>query len=156
MSTLSPDRPPADLIDALYEARREERRDLVEAVAVLMDHDDPIVREEAVSLLITTWQVKEFRDITRRMLRYDPDEGVRARAALGLATIATVQSRMDDAMLLAGVYSEPAASHVLQLACLEALSLMVGHPIIAEQDDLGPKAVQRLLDQIATLGSRPP
>jgi hypothetical protein len=152
MIDLSPDRESPDLIDALYEVRSENRRDLSDAVVALLEHDDPIIREEAVSLLLTKWEIHELRDRAKQILLSDEDAGVRARTAVGLASITTPRRRADDAALLAKVYAEPSASRALQLACMEALYLMVGRPTLAEQDDLGPKAVQRLLAEIAGMG----
>ena len=151
MIDLSPQRAPADLIDALYQARRDNRRDLSGVAAALLDHDDAIVREEAISLLLTKWEVHELRHRVQRMLLDDEDAGVRARAALGLASIATPQTRQEDAALLADVFREPASTFELQCACVEALSLMVGRPFVAERDDVGPKAVEQLLAEIAAL-----
>jgi hypothetical protein len=150
MIDLSPQCEPADLIDALYEARRENRRDLTNAVVSLLRHDDAMVREEAVSLLLAKWEIHELRDVARQMLQHD-DHGVRVRAALGLASIATRDTREEDATLLATVFGERRSSFELQCACVEALSLMVGRSFVAERDDIGPKAVQDLLVEIAAL-----
>ena len=50
MIDLSPDRDPAELIDALYAARRAERKDLRPQVEQLTQHSSPTVREEAAAL----------------------------------------------------------------------------------------------------------
>jgi hypothetical protein len=49
-----------DLIDALYQARRENRIDLRGKVERLLDHPEPTVREEAVALLLSRWRIAIF------------------------------------------------------------------------------------------------
>lgn len=121
-------------------------------MTTLLSHDDPIVREEAIALLLSKWEIAGLRDTARRMLRSDEDTGVRARTALGLASISTPLTRADDAALIAEAFHSPSAPPTVKLACVEALSLLTGRPAIAEQDDLSPKAVQRLLAEIASMG----
>lgn len=152
MIDLSPQREPADLIDALYAARRGNRRDLRNAVEQLLEHEEPTVREEALSLLLTKWETRALRAKAREVLQHDDDFGVRARAAIGLASIASAETREDDAALLARVFEEKGLPPELRRACFEALSLMVGRPTFVELDDTGPKGVQALLEEIARLG----
>src|SRR4051794_17983823 len=49
-------RSPSQLIAALGRAGREDRRDLKSAVEALTEHSDPLVREEALSLLLSKWK----------------------------------------------------------------------------------------------------
>ena len=61
MIDLSASRDPSDLIDAIYAARREQRLDLLSQLVLLLDHDEPMVREEVVGLIFTTWKRGELR-----------------------------------------------------------------------------------------------
>jgi hypothetical protein len=89
MIDLSPNRAPADLVEAIYAARREDRPDLQPQVERLTQHSSPTVREEAAALLLVRWHCVDFREEARRLLIEDLDAGVRARVALGLAMISS-------------------------------------------------------------------
>jgi hypothetical protein len=149
MIDLSPDRDPADLVDALYAAREAGRKDLQRQVEQLTEHSSPTVREEAVALLLVRWRCASFRDQARRLLARDFDHGVRARVAFGLATISTGTQRVADAQLLAEVFAAKHSEAHLKCACFEALRWMVSRPTIVELDDTDPQAVTALLAEIA-------
>lgn len=149
MIDLSPDNDPADLIDALYEARRSGHQDLADQIVLLLDHEEPMVREEAIALLLTKWRMTRFADCGRQMLLHDSDEGVRARAALGVASTATPESLRADAVVLANVFRDPASAPTLRQACFEALSLMTGRPRVVELDDTSVRDVELLVAQIS-------
>jgi hypothetical protein len=149
MIDLSPARAPEDLIDALYEARRGERKDLRSQVERLVDHEEPIVRQEALMLLLAKWKCGDLRDKARALMQGDEDSGVRSTAALGLASISQAPHRLDDARLLAQTYADKTSALGLRLACFEALMMMVGRPTVAELDDTDLKQVDALVDEIA-------
>lgn len=153
MIDLSAHREPADLIDAIYEVRRSNRRDLRDQIERLLEHDEPMVREEALSLLLTKWGISTLRSKGRQLLQSDKDFGVRAHAAIGLASVADASTRRDDAALLAAVFNEAGVQPELKCACFEALSLLVGRPTLVELDDTDPKKVQDLLNEIAAMGT---
>jgi hypothetical protein len=148
MIDLSPSRDPADLIDAIFAVRRQDRRDLQTQIERLLDHAEPIVREEALALLLTRWKTRSLRPTARRLLLKDRDAGVRARAALGLASISTPDTRREDAQLLAEVFDELGVPPQLRCACVEALALMAGRPRLVELDDASRSDVEGLLREI--------
>lgn len=150
MINLSPDRRAEDLIDALYEARRADRRDLEAEVVQLLNHEEPIVREEAVSLLMSKWKTSRLAEVARELLRSDPDYGVRARAAIGLASISGGSNRKTDAALLASVFGDANSTQELKRACFEALSLMAGRPTYVELDDTDMSQVAALVKEISS------
>ena len=149
MIDLSPDREPADIVDALYAAREAGRTDLSPQVEQLTEHSSPTVREEAAALLLVKWHCVSFRDQARRLLARDPDPGVRARVAFGIATISTGAERVADAQLLATVFVAKNSEAQLKCACFEALRWMVGRPTIVELDDTDSREVAALLEEIA-------
>jgi hypothetical protein len=152
MIDLTPSRDPADLIDAIYEARREKRVDLQSQVELLLEHEEPIVREEAVALLLTTWKRSELRAKAREILEGDEDFGVRGRAAIGLASITSAETRLSDAELLARVFENRETPTAVRLACFEALSLMAGRPTLVELDDTDSQKVRALVAEVARQG----
>jgi HEAT repeat protein len=141
-------RDPADLVDALYAARREDRRDLRGQVELLLRHGDPIVREEALSLLLVKWGVADLRSAARDLLLGDPDSGVRARAAFALAAVSEGAARHEVAQLLADVYLANADSAPVRRACFEGLSFLAGQPRLVELDDTDRRQVNSLLATI--------
>lgn len=150
MIDLSPLRGPADLVDAIYQARREDRRDLQGHIELLLDHGEPIVREEALSLLLVKWGIGALRGKASAALRHDEDFGVRARAAIGLASVTTRHTRREDAALLESVFNEDGVRPELKQACFEALSLMAGRPTYVELDDTDSQKIHALVQEIAT------
>jgi hypothetical protein len=90
----------AELINNLGRTAREGRRDLSEQVGALTEHEDPLVREEALGALLLA-----FRDASQRWravsaVKEDTDFGVRAQAALSLSSVSTNATRDEDARLL--------------------------------------------------------
>jgi HEAT repeat protein len=149
MIDLSPSRDSAELINAIYEARRQNRRDLRPQLEQLLKHEEPMVREEALSLLATKWGIKSLHPQARHLLQHDEDFGVRARAAIAMASLSSPETRQGDAHLLAGVFNNQDVRPEVKLACFEALTLMAGRPRVVELDDTSARAVQQLLEEIA-------
>lgn len=138
-----------DLIDALYQARRENRIDLRGKVERLLDHPEPTVREEAVALLLSRWRIADLRAEARRIIVGDPDPGVRARAAIGLAALPDGGHRLADARLLLSFVEDTSVGQILRRACFEALSMMAGQPRLVELDDTSRRVARDLIQEIA-------
>ena len=137
------------MIDAIYAARRETRTDLRDQVVLLLDHEEPIVRSEALGLLTTTWKIRDLRPRVRKVLATDEDSGVRARAAIGLASLASDETRKDDAEFLAKLFQDKRLDSVVRVACFEAISLLAGIPGIFELDDTDATKLHELLEKVA-------
>jgi hypothetical protein len=148
MINLSGSNDPGSLIDAIFAARRLGRKDLRPQLELLLDHGEPMVREEAVGLLLTKWRTHSLRDKATELLLNDPDAGVRARVAIGLAAVTSAKTRSEDAELLARLFADLTLPGNLRQACFEALSLMAGHPAVVELDDTSLRQVRELLDEI--------
>jgi len=91
---------PSELIENLGRAERERRHDLRDAVASLTSHEDPLVREQAIGLLLFTWKDVPSRWIAVRALEADSDFGVRGQAAFGLIGVSSERTRAEDTRLL--------------------------------------------------------
>jgi hypothetical protein len=148
MIDFSPSRDPADLIDALYKARREERSDLRAEVEALVLHPEPIVRLEALSLLLGRWKLRDLRALALSVLENDPDPGPRSAAALGLASISESPFRGADARLLRQLYADRTQPSHLRCAAFEALSRMVGRVVVTELDDTDLPAADAMVHEV--------
>jgi HEAT repeat protein len=133
---LSPWRAPAELVNAIWAARREERRDLQPAIVQLLDHDDPTVREEAVSLLFVKWADRSLRQRLISLMRSDPDFGVRARAAGALGLTSDDRSRRHDCEVLRQIVLDREDDPVVRKACYEALQAMIHGKAMLLDDDV--------------------
>lgn len=91
---------PAELIQNLGRAEREERNDLRDFVANLTEHEDPLVREQALSLLLFKWKDAASRWRAVRALENDLDFGVRGQAAFALIGVSSETTRREDTRLL--------------------------------------------------------
>jgi HEAT repeat protein len=129
---LSPGRPGPDLIDAIWAARRADRTDLRADLVRLLEHEDPVVREEVVSLLFVRWNDATLRDRLVRLVRADPDFGVRSRAVGALAGLAG--SGGEDAGLIREVLFDPDEDPVVRKSCYEAL-YRIRHGTMVEVGD---------------------
>jgi len=114
----------AQLVDAIWAAFRAGRTDLHQQVALLLHHDDPVVREEAISLLLIKWKDARYRATALNVLDHDEDFGVRGQAALGLALISTAATRGDDLSILAQVLRNPEEDTETRRAAYEALLIL--------------------------------
>ena len=104
--SLSETRPAPDLVDAIWSARRSELVGLAPELARLLHHSDPVVREEAVSVLGTAWRIRTYRPTVIGMLRQDADFGVRVRCVSALAAMSTKDTRSEDIDLLRQVVED--------------------------------------------------
>jgi HEAT repeat protein len=132
---LSPWQQPSKLIDAIWEVRRGERRDLFDGVAALLDHEDAIVREEAMGLLFVKWGDTSLRERLMELIRSDPDFGVRSQAALALAATSRPQSKSDDVQLLRSIVLNRSEDPNVRVTAYEALYQMVNGKFISLDDD---------------------
>jgi HEAT repeat protein len=152
MTDLSKWRDPADLIDALFEARRGDRKDLTNEVAELLEHEESTVRQEALSLLCGKWRMQAFRPKALDMFQHDEDWGVRSQAALALASVSTPETRRVDASLLAATaVDKEGVSPYVRRACVDALTFMAGRPTYTELNEIEPAKVRALLEEITQL-----
>ncbi len=151
---LHPDQEPAALIDALYAARRQDRVDLVKEVEALLVHNEPRVRAEAASLLFTKWRMNNLRARALDLLRLDPDGGVRARAAIGFASLISNANRNSDIGILRDVVVNDGEDMEVRRACFEALCLVLAHPVppVNRDLDMNSPTVQAVLKLTESIG----
>ena len=145
---LSPLNSPAELVNAVFAARRGRRLDLLAELEALLDHEDPVVREEVLALLAITWQIADLRGKARHVLEEDCDPGVRARAALGVAALAHGENRLADADYLAAQYRHMGNPDEVRQACFEGLTRLAGRPAIVNLADTSETKVEKLLATI--------
>src|ERR1700741_2539767 len=116
----------AQLIDAIWQAYREGRRDLQDRIASLLEHDDPVVREEAIGLLLVRWADVRYRARALSLLASDTDFGVRSSAVMGLASVSTPATRKEDLQFLLQVLRDPAEDLSTRRAAYDWLLLLGG------------------------------
>jgi len=95
-------------------------------VANLLDHEDPVVREEALSLLLVKWKQHDYRPKAVAAIREDVDFGVRATAAYGIVSVSTAKSRQEDTRLLLFLLSDEDEELGVRQAAYESLLIMFG------------------------------
>lgn len=116
---------PADLVDAIWAARRAQRRDLVPEILGLLEHDVPTVREEVISLVFAKWRESSERHLLERTIRDDADTGVRARAVGALATISEPSTLASDIATLRDIVLNRHEEEQVRKAAYEGLVLLV-------------------------------
>lgn len=115
-----------DLIDAMYAAVKQDRRDLHAAVARLIGHDSPVVRETVISVLLAKWRDDRYRNLAVHALTTDPEFGVRCTAAIGLGGISSASTRSEDILLLAHVLRAEHIDIEVRRSAYEGLFLIDG------------------------------
>jgi HEAT repeat protein len=133
---LSPWRGATELIDAIWAVRRTGRRDLQPDVVRLLEHDDPTVREEAISLLFVKWADHSLRELLISLLISDPDFGVRSRAAGALALTSTERTRKSDSVLLSKIILDRESEPLVRKAAYEALYRIMNDKELFLADDV--------------------
>lgn len=135
---LTPERSAPDLVDALWHARRDGRRDLAAQVRALTHHLSPTVREEALSLIAVKWMDREARHLVVEALQQDDDFGVRSRAAGALAALSDDRTREEDVRILMTVVLNDLDHPMVRASAYEALSALHGreHPTLADDVDI--------------------
>jgi len=132
---LSPWRVPADLIDAIWTARRADRRDLQPEIVGLLRHEDPNVREEAISLLFVKWADTSQRELLVNLVHSDPDFGVRARAAGAFAVVSNESTRQRDCEVLRAIVLDRGDDPTVRKASYEAIHhILRGAPLSLDDD----------------------
>lgn len=122
-------REPEQLLAMLEEVRRLDRRDLRDEVVALLNHEDPVVREEALSLLLVTWRERLARPVALKALESPAEDfGVRGLAAIGLASTSSPATRSEDIKTLLGRALDRTEDSGVRRAAYEALLLMHGRP----------------------------
>jgi HEAT repeat protein len=119
--------PPA-LINAIWAVRRSGDRNHMPEILSLLDHSDPVVREEALSLLFVKWEARQYHDRLVRMIRSDSDTGVRARAAGALALMSNETTRGEDIAILRDAVLDVHDDDNVRKASYEGLLEMIGRP----------------------------
>lgn len=123
-----PARPAPLLIRSLCALKRHEVPAVAAAITGLLAHPGPEVRAEALSALLVTGRLGEHRHSTVRSLSRDAAEGVRAKAAYGIAATADEDSRREDLALLVRVLRNEHESPEVQRAAYEGVLLMLRRP----------------------------
>jgi hypothetical protein len=100
MRDLSPWSDPDVILETLYRVPREPQRALRAAIAALLGHDDPDIREESLRILVTRWKDAEYRNRAAEMLFSDAAPNVRSAAAYALASIANESMRSSHTLFL--------------------------------------------------------
>jgi HEAT repeat protein len=116
------------LIRSLCALKHDEVPDVATAITELLGHAAPEVRAEALSALLVTGRLAAHRHCAVRSLSRDADEGVRARAAYGIAATTSEASRREDLALLVRVLRNAHESPEVQRAAYEGLLLMFHRP----------------------------
>ena len=145
---LSRDTPIAELIDELYRLRRSGDQTKMPMVQALLAHEEPMVREEALSLLLIRWKLVELVPHALQVLTTDVDDGVRAQAAIGLGALGASGVKLGlhtHLSALARAYDVPER---VRVACVEALSALAGQPTILEPEAVTESAITALMQAI--------
>jgi len=123
-----PARPAPVLIRSLCALKHDEVPHAAAAITGLLGHAAPEVRAEALSALLVTGRIATHRHYAVRSLSRDADEGVRAKAAYGIAATTSEASRREDLALLVRVLRNAHESTEVQRAAYEGLLLMFHRP----------------------------
>lgn len=132
---LSPWRAPDELVDAIWEARRNDRRDLLIQILRLLSHPSPTVREEAASLLFLKWRDRTNRQRLITMATSDGDPGVRARAA-GIISLTATQNIAGELDILRDIVLNRQEDDVVRKIAYEGLVRLVKGDFIVLDDEL--------------------
>lgn len=116
----------AQLVNAIWTTYRTGDNSRHRDVSLLLGHDDPVVREEAISLLVGKWRDPRYRSAALAMLDRDADFGVRAQAALGLAAVSTDATRDEDISVLLKLVGDTAEEVETRGAAYDALLILGG------------------------------
>ncbi len=133
---LSPWRAPDELISAIWEARRNDRRDLLDQVVQLLSHSSPTVREEAASLVFLKWGDRAHRQQLLTMATSDRDSGVRARAAGIMSLSAAAQNIGHELRILRDIVLNRQEEDVVRKGAYEGLVRLVRGDFIVLDDEL--------------------
>ena len=133
---LSPWRAPDELVNAIWEARRNDRRDLLDQVVQLLSHASAVVREEAASLVFLKWGDRTHRRQLLMMALSDRDSGVRARAAGIMSLTAAGQDIGNELCILRDIVLNRHEEDVVRKSAYEGLVRLVKGDLIVLDDEL--------------------
>ena len=133
---LSPWNQSADLIAAIWAARRDNRRDLRADIVRLLESDDPIAREELISLIFIAWADRSLREALKHLVSSDPDFGVRARIAGALGSMSDATSRSDDIAVLRTLVLDRHENETVRKAAYESLQKIVNGRFEINSDEV--------------------
>ncbi|MGH7646535.1 MAG: HEAT repeat domain-containing protein [Gemmatimonadaceae bacterium] len=133
---LSPWRRPDELVNAIWEARRNDRRDLLNHIAQLLSHSSPTVREEAASLVFLKWGDLTHREQLLAMTTSDPDARVRARTAGILSLTPETQDGSNELRLLRDIVLNRREEDVVRKSAYEGLARLVKGEVVALDDEV--------------------
>jgi HEAT repeat protein len=123
---LDPDGETNTLLRAISRLSDDKRQAASRAIANLLRHTDPDVRQEALRKLVVHWQDPNYRTDAREALLHDDDEGVRGTAAFGIACLSNEASREEDTALLLPLVKDQRLGIDLRVSAYEALLLVHG------------------------------
>jgi len=115
---------PDELLQALGQLGKDQKNELREAVAALLEHDDADIREEAMRTLFVSWKDQQWRDRALAAVTSDEVPEVRSTAAYAVAATSTNVTRQDDTRLLLGVLEDEHAELPVRAAAYDALLIL--------------------------------
>jgi HEAT repeat protein len=125
---LAPWRETDEILQALGGVQKNEVEHLAEALALLLEHEDADVRDEAARALFVAGKNTEHRTHAVELLRHDPEVAVRCTAAYGVASTSTPATRQADVELLAGVVRDDNEHVEARRSAYEALLILFRRP----------------------------
>ena|SRR5688572_22475353 len=140
----------SQMIDAIWEARRQNRTDLAGRVVSLLEHSSPMVREEALNLLAVKWRKPEAVQYARHLIHNDPDFGVRSAAAWAIGMLSDPSP--DSISILRTIILDARENVYVREAAYQGLCRLLGKSVPALSD---PAEAGRILDLawVQNLGS---
>lgn len=115
---------PDELLEALDAIGADDKYRLIDRVRLLVDHEDPDVREEVLRILFITWKSKEDRNVVLDRLQHDDHVDVKAAAALALAAVSDESSRRDDSRLLLDMLQSSDEDEIVKASAYDALLII--------------------------------
>lgn len=139
---LDPRRETNALLRSMSQLSDDHERQATPLIAALLHHRDPDVRQEALRKLTVHWMNPGYRQAARDALANDPDDGVRATAAFGLASLSSKETAAEDTSLLLPVVRSDHLGPDLRIAAYEALLLLHGRRDLPSLDPgADPRAI---------------
>ena len=115
---------PDDLLRSLGALSSEDRESLRDAVAKLLAHSDPDVREEAFRALFVKWKERQLRELALRAMDADVAPEVRAVAAFAVAATSDDHSRPTDTRILIAKLEDPEELPLVKAAVYDGLLIL--------------------------------
>lgn len=115
---------PDDLLRSLAALSSEDRGSLRDAVAKLLAHSDPDVREEAFRAVFVKWKERKLRELALTAIAADVAPEVRAVAAFAVAATSDDDSRRTDTRTLIAKLEDPDELPLVKAAVYDALLIL--------------------------------